>query len=116
MILLKSLSPCTFTYKNSDSEISPQEAVNSNKTELIQLGLIADDIKDSPLFNYVGSTMKYSKVVKEKVVDEITEEVVEPEITEEVTTLGLKPLPLAVLALTACKYLINEVEELKSKL
>lgn len=24
------------------------------------------------------------------------------------TTLGLKPVPLAILALTACKYLINE--------
>lgn len=30
---------------------------------------------------------------------------------KESVNLGLKPIPLAVLALTACKYLINKLEE-----
>ena len=90
---IKKLNPCTFTYKQDGNEISPQEALNNNKTELVQLGLIADDIQNEELFNFIGATMKYTE--------------------EEKTMLGLKPIPLAVLALTACKYLINEIEQLK---
>ena len=90
------MSPATFVY--GDTTI--QEAQENNKTEQTQLGLIADDIKDEPLFNYVGATMKYT----------------EEETNETKTTLGLKPIPLATLALTACKYLINKVESLEQQL
>lgn len=38
------------------------------------------------------------------------------ETQEEKTTLGLKPIPLAVLALTACKNLIQRVEELEEQI
>lgn len=96
---VKKLNPATFVYKSNKDEYSDiASALNSNHTELVQLGLIADDIQNEELFNFIGATMTYT--------DEETE--------EEKTTLGLKPIPLAVLALTACKYLINEVEQLKA--
>lgn len=108
------MSPCTFTYKEESGELPPQEAISSNKTELIQLGLIADDIKDSPLFNYIGSTIEYNKIVEEEEKDE-QGNIVKESVTEKDITLGLKSLPLAVLGLVADKYLLNKVEELTSK-
>ena len=96
---VKKLNPATFVYKSNKDEYSDiTSALNSNHTELVQLGLITDDIQNEELFNFIGATMTYT--------DEETE--------QEKTTLGLKPIPLAVLALTACKYLINEVEQLKT--
>ena len=112
---IKKLNPATFVYKQEDNEISPQEALQNNNTEAIQLGLIADDIKDEELFNYVGATMKYNKEVTPAEVDEEGNTIKEA-VTEEVTTLGLKPIPLAVLALTACKNLIQRVEELEEQI
>lgn len=107
---IKKLNPATFVYGDGTVD----EALNSNNTEAVQLGLIADDIKDEPLFNYVGATSKYDKVIEPEERDEdgnITKEAV----TEKATTLGLKPIPLAVLALSACKKLIERVEALESK-
>ena len=63
-----------------------------------QLGLIADDIKDNNLFKYIGS------------------EIVETDASEtQVSHLGLKSLPLAIVALTACKNLLQRVEQLENK-
>lgn len=112
---IKSLNPCTFTYKDSENEISPQEAKDNNQTELIQLGLIADDIKDSSLFDYIGVTSEYDKVVTPEEKDD-EGNVVKEAVTEKATELGLKPLPLAVLGLVANKYLLNKVEELISRI
>lgn len=58
---IEKLNPCTFVYKDTKDEpiyTDVQSALNSNNTEMVQLGLI-DDIKDEPLFNYIGATMKY---------------------------------------------------------
>ena len=106
---IKKLNPATFVY--GDGTIN--EALNNNDTEAVQLGLIADDIKDEPLFNYVGATCEYDDVIEPEERDEegnVTKEAV----TEKKITLGLKPIPLAVLALSCCKKLIEKVEELES--
>lgn len=112
---IEKLQPATFVYNNNDENETILHALSNNKTELVQLGLIADDIKDEPLFNYVGATMTYDKEIEPEERDEegnVTKEAV----TEQVTTLGLKPLPLAVTALTCCKYLLNQVETLKTEI
>ena len=59
-----------------------------------KLGLIADDIQDEQLFKFVGAAT---------------------EDDEGETCLGLKPIPLAVLALSACKNLLQRVKQLESK-
>lgn len=95
---IKKLNPAVFRYGKEGSTIN--EALQTNDTEAVQLGLIADDIKDEKLFNYIGATMHYE--------DEDTK--------EDKITLGLKSVPLAVLALSACKYLLNKVKELEQKI
>nr|DAO15278.1 MAG TPA: Endo-N-acetylneuraminidase [Caudoviricetes sp.] len=100
---IENINPCTFVYKDTSGEnkySDIQSAIESNNTEYVHLGLIADDIKDEPLFNYIGATMKY----------------IDEETKEEKITLGLKSIPLAVTALTACKYLLNEVKQLKEQI
>lgn len=94
---IKKLNPAVFRYGKEGSTIN--EALQTNDTEAVQLGLIADDIKDERLFNYIGATMHYE----------------DEETKEDKVTLGVKAIPLAVLALSACKYLINKVEELENK-
>lgn len=98
----KSIRPVTFCYKDGKGKATEE----NSEPEMIQLGLIADDLASSSLFKYVG--------VENEVLD-IDEEGNPVEGTEHVSR-GLQLLPLTVAALTACKYLINEVEELKSKL
>lgn len=112
---IKNIDPVTFVYKENNEDQTIENAIESNKTESIQLGLIADDIKDDALFNYIGATMKTKKVIKEAEYNDAGEQISEP-VYEEETTLGLKPLPMTVAALTACKYLLNEVESLKQQL
>lgn len=88
---VKSLKPATFlysNYENTEEDIKP---------ESVQIGLIADDIKDNKLFQYVGTC------IKEQVDGEETG-------TE---LLSLKILPLTVVALTACKDLLTRIEELE---
>lgn len=95
---IKILKPCVFTYNTWSDSI--EYSINNNLTQDVQLGLIADDIVDEKLFNFVGSKTLYT--------DRRTK--------EEYTTLELQPLPLAVLALSACKYLLNEIDSLKSEI
>ena len=92
------MKPCVFTYNTWSDSI--EYSINNNLTQDVQLGLIADDIVDEKLFNFVGSKTLYT--------DRRTK--------EEYTTLELQPLPLAVLALSACKYLLNEIDSLKSEI
>lgn len=115
---VRKLNPATFVYKDTSEDprwSDIETALSTNNTEYVQLGLIADDIKDDPLFNYIGSTMEYDKVVESEEVDETTHEVLKSAVTERATTLGLKSIPLAVLGLVVDKYLINKVEELTAK-
>ena len=103
---IKKLTPATFVYSNKEKDTIEENIIN-NHTELVQLGLIANDIKDEPLFNYIGATMLPG--YDEELNVETTEN------SEEIS-LGLKPIPLAVLALTACKNLIQRVEELEEQI
>ncbi len=85
---IKSIDPVTFTYTKGKSK-NPDDHPAAT-----QLGLIADDIIDTEIFKYIG-------------VEE------DSKTSESGKSLGLQPLPMAVLALTCCKYLINKVEELQ---
>ena len=99
---VKNIQPTTFCYYDGE-ETATEE---NSDPEMIQLGLIADDIKTHPVFKYVGvqSTAK-----------ELDDDGNEIEGSEH-EVLGLQPLPLAVASLTACKDLIGRVEELESKM
>lgn len=111
---IRKLHPATFTYKSNGQEISPSDAISSNNTELLSLGLIADDIKDEELFNYVGATMEYSYDTSEEVDEDGN--VIQEHEEKQIHTLGLQVLPLTVAALTACKNLISRVEQLEQQL
>lgn len=109
---IKSLDPASFVYKYKDiTSISEAEADNM---ELIQVGLIADDIQDQKLFKYIGYKNDYSYEVP-PVYSEDGETIEKEGYTKTGTALGLKVLPLTIVALTACKDLINRVEQLESK-
>ena len=80
------------------------EATEENSDpEDIQLGLIADDVKDHKLFKYIGVESTY-------------EEEISTDVTETKTRLGLQALPLVTAALTACKYLIERNTEIETRL
>lgn len=103
---VKSLSPATFIYNkrvgDDTVELSESEALESDPSS-IQLGLIADDIADNPLFKYIGTKSTVHKFNSDG------------EVVGNEEVLGLKPIPLAVLALTACKNLLSRVEALEKQ-
>ena len=84
------LNPVVFSYGKDGIDAS----LSDNHMDQTQLGLIADDIQDEELFKFVGASI---------------------EDDEGNTHLGLKPIPLAVLALSACKNLLQRVKQLESK-
>lgn len=86
---VQDLNPATFLYNTEEND--PVDA--KDRPENLQLGLIADDLESSPLFPYIGA--KFT--------------------SEEGTHLALKPLPVAVAALTVCKYLLQRVELLEEQ-
>lgn len=98
---VKNLDPATFIYKR-DGISTVEEAVSGNP-DIIHLGIIANDIENDPLFNYVAS--KVTSTIED-----------DNEGETEKTVYSIKPASLAVAALTACKYLLNKVEELENKL
>lgn len=110
---IKKLNPATFIYKNNGQEMSLNEALSSSPGS-IQLGLIADDIKDNALYKYIGVEEQYDKTIEEETDEEGN--VIKEAITEPKIAYGLKAIPLATLALTACKYLINQIEKLQSSI
>lgn len=96
---VKNCSPATFVYKgvqNAPDTVS--EAIISSP-EAVHLGLIADDIENDVVFPFVGAKCEFTE-------DDGT----------KTSQLSLKPLSIAVAALTACKYLLNKVETLESQL
>lgn len=111
---VSNLNPVTFCYKDGQGEEVEATEENSDPED-IQLGLIADDIKDHKLFKYVGVETTYEEEVTPAVKDEEGNVVTEA-VTETKTTLGLQAIPLATAALTACKYLIQKNEEIESRL
>lgn len=84
------LNPVVFSYGKDGIDAS----LSDNHMDQTQLGLIADDIQDEELFKFVGASI---------------------EDDEGKTHLGLKAVPLAVLALSACKNLLQRVKYLESK-
>jgi hypothetical protein len=114
MDFIQKLNPSTFIYKDADG--NDVELADAMKRDMgsIQLGLIADDIKDEKLFKYVGINHQYEVEVKPPVI--VDGEEIEPAVMEARTTLGLQPLPLAILALTACQNILSRVEALEEKI
>lgn len=98
---ISELKPATFVYKSKNiSTVADAEELDM---EAIHLGIIANDIEDSKLFEYVASKHE-------------TTTTLEDGTTKVDKNLSIKPASLAVAALTACKYLINQVKELKEML
>ena len=113
---INTLKPAVFVYKqNEENNILISDAIANNNTESVQLGLIADDIKDEPLFNYVGATMEYDTIIEPEEKDE-NGNIIKEAVKKKNITLGLKAIPLAVTALTACKYLLSINKQLKSRI
>lgn len=107
---VKNIKPTTFCYYDG-SETANED---NSDPEMIQLGLIADDIKDHKLYKYIGVD-RTDEVTTDEEKDEEGNVVKESE-TQSVHTLGLQVLPLTVAALTSCKYLLNQVETLKTEI
>ena len=96
---VRNCSPATFVYKGvQNAPATVSEAITSSP-EAVHLGLIADDIENDVVFPFIGAKSQVTE-------DDGT----------ETSQLSLKPLSVAVAALTACKYLLNEVEALKNEL
>lgn len=112
---VKQLNPATFVYKNIDNEDQAVEEALEKSPASIQLGLIADDIKDTSLYKYIGVEEHFDKIIEKAEYDEEGNTIKEA-VTEPTTALGLKPIPLATLALTACKYLINKLDIVEQQL
>ena len=108
------LNPATFCYKSGQGEDVEATEENSDPEE-IQLGLIADDIKDHPLFKYVGVETECEEEITPAVEDD-EGNIITPAVTETKTTRGLQAIPLATAALTACKYLLNKMNELDARI
>lgn len=86
---VESLNICTFEYNFDNVDEGSK-----------QLGIIADDIENTKLFPYVG---EHNSDYKE-------------ENKGKISRLYLQHLPLTTVALTACKYLLNEVKQLKEQI
>lgn len=96
---VKNCSPATFVYKGvQNAPATVSEAIISSP-EAVHLGLIADDIENDVVFPFIGAKSEFTE-------DDGT----------KASQLSLKPLSVAVAALTACKYLLNKVETLESQL
>lgn len=110
---IKVLNPATFIYKDSNGDEVDEEKASPTS---IQLGLIANDVKDHQLFKYVGVEIDNERIIEPAEIDEKTGEIIKEKVVEKYTTLGLQPIPLATAALTACKYLLGKTTYLEDKL
>lgn len=109
---VKDLQPVTFCYKDGNEDATIENA----DPEMIQLGLIADDLVDSKLFKYVGVETEAKEVIEPEEIDENTGEVIKEAVTQTKTVRGLQAIPLATAALSTCKYLLNKIEALESEI
>ena len=67
------------------------------------------------MFNYVGATMEYDTIIEPEEKDE-NGNIIKEAVKKKNITLGLKAIPLAVTALTACKYLLSINKQLESRI
>lgn len=95
------LNPASFVY-NSDDDSNP--AVS-------QLGLIADDLESLKILPYIGGRWQWDS----KPAVYASNGAVISDAQSAGSSLGLKPIPLAVAALTCCKYLLQRVELLEEQ-
>lgn len=91
---INTTEPATFVYNDASHEIATDDPSNR------QLGLIANDVETHPLFPYIGGRYTWEA---------------HGDIPAG-SSLALKPIPLAVAALTACKYLLTQVDSLQEQL
>lgn len=109
---VKELQPVTFCYLDGKGEATEE----NSDPEMIQLGLIADDMVNSKLFKYVGVETEGEEVIEPEEIDEETGEITKEAVTETKTVRGLQAIPLATAALTTCKYLLEKVELLEQEI
>lgn len=107
---VKNIKPTTFCYYDGEKTATEE---NSDQ-EMIQLGLIADDIKDHPLYKYIGVDRDDVQIIEEEKDEEGN--VIQEHEEKPIHTLGLQVLPLTVAALTACKNLLGRVEQLEQQI
>ncbi len=100
---VRNFQPVTFTYKGDSSQ------------EAEQLGIIADDIAEHPVYKYVGIDRTETVEVTPAEYDEDGNVVTEA-VTQEKRVLGLQALPLATVALSVCKSLIDRIDFLEAQL
>ena len=93
---VQNLQPVTFNYKGNTSQ------------EALQLGLITDDITDHEIYKYIGINKTETVEIEPGEYDE-EGKVIKEAVVEERQVLGLQPLPLATAALTTCKYLLDQL-------
>lgn len=107
MQFIQAIEPATFLYDdpNNDAE-NMVDPINR------QLGLIADDVESTTLFPYIGARVQCD-AIPERLFDDSTTQ--HPAIPAN-SVLTLQPIPLAVTALTACKYLLQRLELIEEQI
>ena len=103
---VKDVQPVTFNYV-------PVEDGNISQ-ESIQIGLIAQDIMAHKLYKYIGVYEEWEEEIEPAEYDDDGEEIVSA-VVDQGETLALKVLPVAVTALSACKYLLEKIEALEKE-
>ena len=125
---VKTIDPVTYRYRKLNGEADDEPSA-------VQLGLIADEIKDFDitLFSYIGDTdlasvpdptkyelvtdkedknyLKFKKIDTNEYFNQV--EIPMADIVKE-ERLGLKPLSVAVAALSVCKYLLSKIDSLEN--
>lgn len=103
---VKDVQPVTFNYVPADDDNVSQES--------IQIGLIAQDIMSHKLYKYIGVHDEWEEEIEPAEYDDDGEEIVSA-VVDQGEALALKVLPVAVTALSACKYLLEKIEALEKE-
>lgn len=109
---IQKVKPATFIYKSNSFGTSKtiSDLVGTEDMDYIQLGLIADDIASEKIYKYIGTDL--TKNYRHYDEDDTAEE--KEENSEH--RYGLQPLPVATLALTGCKILLQKIEQLEQEI
>lgn len=112
---INSIKPATFIYKdNTSNELkSVNDLVGTEGMSSIQLGLIADDIVDEKLYKYIGIKTETNKTTNSN--NEQENPAGDSSLDGE-PIYGLQPLPVATLALTGCKILLQRIDQLEQEI
>lgn len=112
---INNIKPATFIYKdNTSSELkSINDLVGTEGMSSIQLGLIADDIANDKLYKYIGVKTETTKTTNSN--NEQENPAGNSSLDGE-PIYGLQPLPVATLALTGCKILLQKIDQLEQEI